>query len=467
VKRGSTLDSRFLNDLYLFYRYFVAEHQFGGNSKPAGHIKELSRHLMALKLGLLDKHLCVSMPPRHSKSTMITLAYPLWLLFQDPDLDILIVSNTKELAEKFGLDIRELIQTHGAYFNIYLSDVKHSSSHLKFCTKDGRLYRGSIRLTGASGSITGQDADYIIVDDPYKGEEDELTPTALQKKVNWFLRIIIQRLEPQTRLLVLHTRWHSHDLSGYLEDKLSHDYKFITFPAILPDDTPLWPEQYTLAELENKRSTMGDRLFSSIYQQKPLDETSDFFDLDKIKYEGLQPGEEITQTVRSWDISKGDTLHSDATAGALMALTNKGRIGITGLVHGRFSNETKQTLINTATQDTINTPILIETGVAAAGDLLFTEWRQQLTGHRVYRSKAIKSKPDRATPLKNGILDGLFFIDLPPEQVELINSELRSFPDGVHDDIIDATAYGYIYLQKRLRGKREVRSALLHTGRRR
>jgi phage terminase large subunit-like protein len=212
---------------------------------------------------------------------------------------------------------------------------------------------------------------------------------------------------------------------------------------------------------------MGDRLFSSIYQQRPLDETSDFFDLDKIKYEGLQPGEEITQRVRSWDISKGDTLHSDATAGALMALTNKGRIGITHLVHGRYSNETKQTLINTANSDTMNTPILIETGVAAAGDLLFQEWRQQLQGYRVYRSKAIKSKPDRATPLKNGILDGRFFIDLPPGQVELINSELRSFPDGVHDDIIDATAYGYIYLQKRLRGKREVRSALLHTGRRR
>ena len=142
MKKSTTvneLDDRFLNDLYLFYRYFVAESQFGSNSKPAGHIKELSRHLMALKLGLLDKHLAVSMPPRHSKSTMITLAYPLWLLFQDPDLDILIVNNTKELSEKFGLDIRELIIQHGPAFNVYLSDVKHSSSHLKFCDKTGKL----------------------------------------------------------------------------------------------------------------------------------------------------------------------------------------------------------------------------------------------------------------------------------------------------------------------------------------
>lgn len=173
MKRIITLepqtDALFLNDLYLFYRYFVTIPQFKTGAKPAGHIKELSRHLMALSLGELPRHLAVSMPPRHSKSSMITIAYPLWLIFQNPDLNILIVSNTKELAEKFGIDLRELIKQHGPQFNLYLSDVKHSSTHLKFCDRDGELYNGSIRLTGSSGSITGQDADYIIVDDPYKG----------------------------------------------------------------------------------------------------------------------------------------------------------------------------------------------------------------------------------------------------------------------------------------------------------
>ena len=473
VKSGSSerkaiIDQRFLDDLYLFYRLFIAESQFGSGSKPAGHIKELSRHLMALKLGLLDKHLVVSMPPRHSKSTMITLAYPLWLLFQDPSLDILIVTNTATLAEKFGLDIRELISQHGHHFNLYLSDVKHSSSHLKFCNKEGTLYRGSIRLTGASGSITGQDADYIIVDDPYKGEEDELTPTALSKKVNWFLRIIIQRLEPHTRLLILHTRWHSQDLIGYLQTNHPGDYKFITYPAILEGDKPLWPEQYTTTELMNKAETVGPRLFSSIWQQQPLDETSDFFDIDKLIYSGLKPDETVKQRVRSWDISKGDSLQSDATAGALMVSTTMNRIGCTDLVHGRYGDNTKNTILRTAERDGPDTIILIETGVAAAGDLLFHEWRQQLRGYRVYRSQAIKSKPDRATPLKNGVLDERFFIDINnANQREEINQEFRSFPDGIHDDIVDAMAYGYIYLQKRLRGKREVRSALLHTGRRR
>lgn len=120
------------------------------------------------------------------------------------------------------------------------------------------------------------------------------------------------------------------------------------------------------------------------------------------------------------------------------------------MVHGRFGDHTKQKVIDTAHMDGPDTIILIETGVAAAGDLLFQEWRRQLKGYRVYRSKAIKSKPDRATPLKNGILDGRFFIALTdPEQIEATNREYQSFPDGQHDDIVDADAYGFIYLNRK------------------
>jgi len=79
---------------------------------------------------------------------------------------------------------------------------------------------------------------------------------------------------------------------------------------------------------------------------------------------------------------------------------------------------------------------------------------------------AIKSKPDRATPLRNGILDEIFFLDIrDPELLEAVNDEFRGFPDMVHDDIIDAIAYGFIKL-RRPSNKRMVRSTLLGTGRR-
>lgn len=452
MMKEMVIDQRFLNDLYLFYRLFIVN-KFGRKGVRAEHIKELSRHLMALSLGVLLKHLAVSMPPRNSKSSMITLAFPLWLIFQDPNLNILIINNTITLSEKFGIALRDAVREYGYLFNVYLSDVKHSSTHLMFCDKDGNLYNGSIRLTGAGGSITGQDADYIIIDDPYKGEEEEFTPTALQKKIDWFNRVVEQRVEPHTKLLILHTRWHSNDLIGYLQREQATDYKFITFPAIKQDNTPLWPEKYTLEELEKKKGKVGERLFSSIWQQKPLDDTSDFFDIDNIKYKPL-PQNPI-HTVRSWDISKGDTLKSDYTAGTLLSSNKQNQVATTDLVYGQFGNKTKDIIFETAERDGKDVIILIETGVAAAGDLLFQEWKRQLKGYRVKRAKTINSKVDRATPLKNSINDGNFFVDIEDDGlVEIINTELRGFPDGVHDDITDALSHGFNYLSRK--GRRRV-----------
>ncbi|MDO9158301.1 MAG: hypothetical protein Q7U45_02495, partial [Burkholderiaceae bacterium] len=181
--------------------------------------------------------------------------------------------------------------------------------------------------------------------------------------------------------------------------------------------------------------------------------------MSKIQYTSLQPNETILKTVRTWDISKGKTIKNDSTAGALMVLTNHGRIGVTNLIHGRFDNETKNTVLNTASHDGYNIEILIETGVAAAGELLYDEWEIQLEGYRVHRSPAINSKPDRATPLKNGIIDTNFFIDLnDSKQIKEVNKEFSAFPDGVHDDIVDSIAYGYIFLHNFNKKQSERRS---------
>ena len=573
----------FANDLYLFYRYFITtDYQ---NSVPAPHIKQLAHELMKLMITDEYHRLAVSMPPRHSKSSMVTLAFPLWLIFQNPNQDILIIT-TGGLTEKFGIKIREYVREYGGQFNCYLSDVKQASTHIMFCDKNKHLYKGSIRLTGIGGSVTGQDADVVILDDPYKGLDEEFTPTALQKKIDWVNRVLEQRIEPHTRYCVLHTRWHpiadttpvlthnrgwtthgdlkkgdyvlntelkpvkvkmvhpkttvdnyfmfdngetiisgdnhqwkplnthghlyttkgiiskkqhhqlyqffsavndkvilkdcfkgasvqgncitvdsddglylvgksmiathnSKDIIGYYRETQPHLFKFINFSAIQPDGTPLWKERYTTEELLMKKENMGDRMFSSIYQQIPLDMTSDFFTMTHLKHEGLEDDEKILSTVRSWDISGADSMTSDYTSGALLSITDKGNIILHDIVYGKFGNNTIDVIRETARLDTPNIPVLIETGVAGAGLLLFEEWKSQLAGYRVEQSKPIKSKVDRATPLRNVVFDGLFKVDLPmgDKVRQVFLDEFSSFPNGEHDDIVDSVAYGVNWLK--------------------
>jgi predicted phage terminase large subunit-like protein len=438
------LKAKATGNLYNFYRTYVAQ-RFHHNY-PANHLRELAKELTRLERGDFKK-LAVSMPPRHGKSSMVTLAFPLWLLFQDPTLNILIVNNTSTLSEKFGIMLREYVRQYGYLFGVNLSETKHSNTHLMFCSNTGKDYTGSIRLTGSSGSITGQDVDYLIVDDPYKGLEEEFTPSAIDKMITWENSILEQRIEPHTRYCILHTRWHTNDLIGYYMKTQADDFHFVTYKAIQDDNTVLWPERYSLDLLLKKKNKIRDRLFSANYQQEPIDESSDFFNISKINW-GTPPNLNINKSVRAWDIaSSGKETKNDFTAGSKDHKVNEKIFYCNHLVHGRFGNENKSKIKSTASIDTPTVHILIETGVAAAGKLLFKEWQEQLLGYHVEQAQPITSKVDRATPFKNAMEDGLVYIDLPegPARQSLVN-ELSSFPYGEHDDIIDSLSHGYNYL---------------------
>lgn len=439
-------------DLYEFYYNFIALRY--SNYVDADHIKELAGKLMSLYLDETDKHLCVSIAPRHSKSSIVTLAFPLWLIFQNPDLNILIVNAEASLSENFGIRLREYIREYGEIFDVYLSDVKHSSTHIKFEDSKGRLYKGSIRLTGASGSITGQDADLLILDDVYKGFQD-ITPTLLEKKIEWYKTMILQRKEPQSKIVILHTRWASNDLQGYLQEHSPDKYDFVSFPAIKEDGTPLWSERYSIEFLEAQMEEMGERLFSSIFQQRPLDETGAFFNLDMLAFHD-EPFDFREQTkkiisCRSWDLaysdaSKGDI--NDSTAGVLMHKLDENTFVISDLQYGQYGEGLKAHLKRIAKQDGSNVQILLETGTkGGASKFLYNEYRSYLTGYVTSQSEPIGSKSDRAYAFKQAILDGKIHVHLTNDYIrgEFIK-QMTSFPLGKHEDIVDACSYAFNHL---------------------
>ena len=415
----------------------------------APHIYTLSEELENLCRDKF-KNLCVAMPPRHSKSSMVTLALPLWVILNDPNRKILIVNAEASLSENFGIKIRDFIQDFAPLTDVYVSDVKHSSSHLRFEDEYGNLYGGQIKLVGASGGITGQDADYLIIDDPYKGFED-ITPTLLNKKIEWFKTKILQRREPDTKLIICHTRWHTNDLQGYLKTTSPDEYRFVEFPAIKKDGTSLWDKRYSIDFLNNQKREMGERLFSSIYQQQPMDETGDFFNLDNLFYPESLDDYEFIKTVRSWDLAYSDASKgqiNDSTAGILMSKTEDDKYIIHGLEHGQYGDMVLSKIKATAMTDTPNVTILLETGTkGGASKFLFNEYKDKITGYSVKQSEPIGSKVDRATPFKNGILDGEIGIYLPDIERGALLEQLKGFPLATHDDIIDACSYAYTELK--------------------
>ena len=428
------------------------------DSVPATHVKEISDVLVHVTLN--DDYynrVCVSQPPRTAKSSLITLSYPFWLILNNPDTNIVIVNNTQSLAENFGIRLRQLFIDYKELLelnNIKLSDTKHSNSFFMFETLDGKLYDGSIKLMGTGGTLTGQNVDILICDDLIKGFSD-CTPTLLAKKIEWFKSIILQRLEPHSKLIILGTRWASNDIIGYLEQNQPEDYKIIKIPALTDDGNCIWDNRYDPIFFIDRKREIGDRLFEALYQQRPLDETGDFFNLDKVRFitDDELPNYKIISKVRSYDCAysddtKGDV--NDRTASVLMLRTIDDYYIIRELRADRYGERLFNVIQSTARLDTPSIPVLIETGtVGGSSKALFDIYKDRLQGYRVEQSKPIHSKVDRAYGFKEAILDGKVLICLDDYSRGQLLEEMRGFPLMKHDDIIDACSYAYNYLSSK------------------
>lgn len=430
------------------------------DSVPAKHVAEISEYLLET---LLDddkpNRLTVSQPPRTAKSSLITLSFPFWLILMNPNFNILIVNYSQTLADDFGMLLRQLFIDNAdllAERNIFLSDREHSKSKFRFENKDGELL-GSVKLVGTGGAITGRDVDICIIDDYIKGFDD-CTPTQLDKLYSWFKGVLLQRLEPDSKLFILATRWMEGDLIGRLKEDEPEKYRFIEIPAINSDGSCIWSNRYTPEFFEERRKEIGDRLFEALYQQKPLDETGDFFDIGNLIFtDEFNDQSLIVDMVRSYDCafsSDDPKKNSDYTGYCrMLKVLQDEKYGhyyylITDVGMEKWGDKLINNIQEYAKIDTPNTSILAETGtVGGASEFLFKEYRKYLTGYNFLQSLPVGSKVDRATPFKHAILDGKIRVMLSADKRELLLGQLRGFPFAAHDDLVDALAYAYNYLE--------------------
>ena len=430
------------------------------NSVPAEHVYELSEALMDTLLDdTAPNRLCITQPPRTAKSSTITLSFPFWLILMNPELNILIVNYNETLAKRFGTRLRQLFIDNKdllASRDIYLSKAEHAKASFRFENSKGELL-GSINLVGVGGTITGTDVDIAICDDLIKGFKDT-TQRLLDDLYEWFKEIIIPRLEPHSKLFVLGTRWHTQDIIGRLKEDNPEKYRFIELKALNEDGSCIWPNKYTPEFFEERRKEVGDRVFESQYQGQPLDETGDYFNLDNIIFEETfdTTSSLIVGKCRSWDFAyKGEEpgKDHDYTASCKMYRLQDDTYYVTDITMARYGDDLLKTVKSYARMDTANVPILMETGTkGGAAHELYNQYSKHFTGFMTHESEAIGSKVDRANAFKYALLQGKVRFVLNDNQREILLRQLKGFPLAQHDDLIDALAYAFNFLNNKSTG---------------
>ena len=140
---------------------------YHGRWQRARHLDLLCDVLEEVERGDLTR-LIITMPPRHGKSMTVTESFPSWFIGRNPDRRVIEVSYGSELAQKFGLSNRRKVEEFGMdIFGIRVSSENASKTNWGLVGHPGGMISA-----GIGGSITGQGADLLIIDDPIKNRKE-------------------------------------------------------------------------------------------------------------------------------------------------------------------------------------------------------------------------------------------------------------------------------------------------------
>ena len=261
------------------------------------------------------KRLIVNMPPRHTKSEFASFLLPAWLMGRNPKLKIMQTTHTAELAFRFGRKVRNLMNTED-YSKVF-EEVKlraDSQAAGRWETSDG----GEYFAAGVGGAVTGRGADLLIIDDPHS-EQDALNPNSFEHAYEWYTSGPRQRLQPGGSIVVVMTRWAENDLTGKVlkqmaRDPLADKWEVVEFPALLPSDTPTWPQFWKKEDLLAVKGSLSVGKWEAQWQQNPTSETSAILKRDW--WQKWEPKElpKLTYVMQSYDTAFSKKEHADYSA---------------------------------------------------------------------------------------------------------------------------------------------------------
>lgn len=417
--------------------------------------RALAHALEEVEAGL-NTRLIVTFPPRHGKSELTSRRFPAWLVGRDPYRHIMFATYNQPFAEDYGRAVRGIMQSP-AYKAVFPGTTlaKGSAAADRLVTEEG----GMLAFVGRGGSSTGRGADFLIIDDPLKDREEANSATTREALWDWYNDTMSTRLMSDTgAIVIIMTRWHEDDLVGRLIDPTNPKYneeeaktwKIINIPAIAGDDDvlgrkpgeALWPEKFGLTYLESfrRRNPVG---FSALYQQTPTPEDGDFF-----RKEMLTPyvKRDLPKNLRIYaasDHAVGTKQTNDYTCLLIIGVDEYSNIYLLDCWWKREkSDKVVEAMIDLMKRWK---PLVwwAESGhiSKSLGPFLFKRMREEKVYVNVREQVPAQDKVTRAQSIAGRASMGMVRF---PEHLpwnERAKQELLKFPQGRHDDFVDALAH--------------------------
>ena len=247
------------------------------------HIPYLCEELQKLSVSIVAREpkpydLIVNIPPGTTKSTIVTIMWPVWLWTLDASLRIITNSYSGGLSIEHATKSKDIIQSdkfRALFPHIVIRKDKSGKQNYEN-TETGYRYATS---TGAT--ITGFHAHVIINDDPVNPKQAESEPLRVQ--ANEHTKTLSSRKvdKANTPVVTIMQRLHEEDVTGYMLKKKGENIRHICLPAEDCDDVKpaelrkfyvdglLDPKRLNRTVLQEAMVDLGSRGYAGQYGQTP------------------------------------------------------------------------------------------------------------------------------------------------------------------------------------------------------
>ena len=185
-------------------------------------------------------------PSGFAKTTILGVAYPIWLAFTKDSMQIMVVSNSMNQARRVLSLIKSTIENNALLVELKPTNYREtwSANHIKMSTG------AAIFCRPYTVNVKGERVDYIILDE-----------AASYQNTDIYFDYIVPRLNPHRgKVCLISTPESGTDLMSILAER-KLNYIFKKYTALNSKGESIWPERFPTSKLNLLREEMGEQFF--------------------------------------------------------------------------------------------------------------------------------------------------------------------------------------------------------------
>lgn len=319
--------------------------------KWSWHLDVICDHLEAVSRGDI-KRLLINIPPRHLKSTLVSVCFPAWEWLRRPHLKYLTASHKLSLALRDAVYSRRVLLT-----DRYQALIQRENGEALFRLQGDQNVKGRYEndagghriSTSVGAGTTGEGGNRIIIDDAHDASQVQ-SDVEREAVLEWWDQTMSTRLnDPEKDAVIgIMQRVHEQDLSGHWIKQGGWDH--VCLPTLYEPEHPiksvtslgfsdprtepgemLFPDHFGEAAIAGAQKALGSHGFAGQHQQRPAPKGGAVFRHGDFRRFRLPPTT-FDQVLGSWDCAvKGKAAEEDAI---------KGRSYVVGQVWGFLGGKT-------------------------------------------------------------------------------------------------------------------------------